>query len=65
MKKSILIIMLFTVLLITGCEKKKEDIKPKGQVVDIAKPKIEKKPSKSRFLSERAVGDEADSIDLF
>lgn len=33
-------------------EKKKEDSKPKGQVVDIAKPKIEKKPSKSRFLSE-------------
>lgn len=27
MKKSILIIMLFTVLLITGCEKKKNDIK--------------------------------------
>jgi TonB family protein len=33
-------------------EKKKEDTKPKGQVVDIAKPSIEKKPSKSRFLSE-------------
>ena len=33
-------------------EKKAEDQKPKGQVVDIAKPKIEKKPSKSRFLSE-------------
>ena len=33
-------------------EKKKEDSKPKGQVVDIAKPKIEKKPDKSRFLSE-------------
>ena len=33
-------------------EKKQEDVKPKGQVVDIAKPKIEKKPSKSRFLSE-------------
>lgn len=33
-------------------EKKKEDSKPKGQIVDIAKPKIEKKPSKSRFLSE-------------
>ena len=33
-------------------EKKKEDSKPKGQVVDIAKPKNEKKPDKSRFLSE-------------
>ncbi|MBR6422090.1 energy transducer TonB [bacterium] len=33
-------------------EKKKENSKPKGQVVDIAKPKIEKKPSESRFLSE-------------
>ena len=33
-------------------EKKKEDSKPKGQLVDIAKPKIEKKPDKSRFLSE-------------
>ena len=33
-------------------EKKREDSKPKGQVVDIAKPKIEKKPEKSRFLSE-------------
>ena len=33
-------------------EKKEEDSKPKGQIVDIAKPKIEKKPSKSRFLSE-------------
>ena len=33
-------------------EKKKEDNKPKGQLVDIAKPKIEKKPSKSQFLSE-------------
>ncbi len=33
-------------------EKKEKDSKPKGQLVDIAKPKIEKKPSKSRFLSE-------------
>ena len=33
-------------------EKKKENSKPKGQIVDIAKPKIEKKPSESRFLSE-------------
>ncbi len=33
-------------------EKKKEDSKPKGQIVDIAKPKIEKKPAESRFLSE-------------
>ena len=33
-------------------EKKAEDSKPKGQIVDIAKPKTEKKPSKSRFLSE-------------
>ncbi|MBP5407091.1 energy transducer TonB [bacterium] len=33
-------------------ERKKEDLKPKGQIVDIAKPKIEKKPQKSRFLSE-------------
>ena len=33
-------------------EKKNEVTKPRGQVVDIAKPKIEKKPSKSRFLSE-------------
>ena len=33
-------------------EKKKEDLKPKGQVVDIAKPKVEKIPENSRFLSE-------------
>ena len=33
-------------------EKKAEDSRPKGQIVDIAKPEIEKKPQKSRFLSE-------------
>ena len=33
-------------------EKKKENQKPKGQLVDIAKPKIEKKPAQSQFLSE-------------
>ena len=33
-------------------ERKKEDLELKGQIVDIAKPKIEKKPQKSRFLSE-------------
>ena len=43
-------------------EKKKEDSKPKGQVVDIAKPKIEKKPDKSRFLSEYDTSVEKETV---